>query len=586
MKTEFDNGATLGQLLRFLRPLRALMAFSITMRILNQSLGIALITGACAGVMVMAGHALPGGYASVSLGTMAFALAMLGLVKGLCRYLEQFSGHAVAFHLLSLLRHRLYERLELLAPAGLGHLRSGDVISRVISDVDRMEIFYAHTIAPALTALVVPPLTLVALAFLDARLALVTIPFLLAVGVLVPWGTYWLGRRAADQSRAAVAELNAHFVDSLQGVREVIASGYETERLAEIRRRGERLAQHQSGLARAGAWQILLSDLLIGLGLVTALYLGAQAVAAGMLTVLELVMAITLVIGAFVPLLGISNLIPDLAQALSGAQRLFALMNQQPEINEQEGRRDVDLTDAALTFRNVSFAYRTRPDQAVLRDVSFAIAPGETVALVGPSGTGKSTIVQLLLRFWEPGAGVIWLGGHRIDHLAPELLRAHIAVVSQHTHLFHASIRDNLRLAQPDATDAELIAAARLANLHDFIHALPQGYDTMVGEMGATLSGGQRQRMAIARAILKDAPFLVLDEATAHLDADNEQAILQSLRVWLAQPCRHGRRTLLVIAHRASSLAQADRILRLEEGRIVEEFSSPGNSNTTASQEA
>lgn len=560
---------TLLRLLGMVKRLWAVMAVSTLMRALNYGSGIAILALGAWGI----GQALldPGRVAPLPL---LLALAGLGALKGVFRYLEHFTGHYVAFHLLAMLRNRLYQALEPLAPAGLMAARSGDVISRAVGDVDRIEVFYAHTIAPVLNAVLVPALALAALGWFDPRLAWTLLPFLLTAGVLAPWLSDRLARRDSRRLRAAVAQVSAHLTDSIQGLREILAFGGETCRREEIRQRGEQLTHIQRRVTAAAGLQDALSDLAIGAGILSVLTVALRLVGEGALALTDLPPILALATTIFGPVVATSSVLHEFNQAMESAARLFALMDQQPVVRDSVTIPAPETAAPSVHFEDVVFHYpapstsgngHNRPPPApVLSGLSFDAPAGHTVALVGPSGAGKSTVVNLLLRFWDVEQGRVRIGPYDVRAFSQEDLRRQIAVVSQHAHIFNLTLRENLRLGNPAAGDAEIERAVRRASLHDFIASLPEGYETVVGEMGVNLSGGQRQRIAIARAFLKDAPILVLDEPTSNLDAETEQAIQDAIRRLMAD------RTTLIIAHRLSTVMHADEILVLAGGRIVE----------------
>jgi len=554
---------TLLRLLGMIRSLWGVMIFSVTMRTLNQLGGIAILTYGAWGV----GSIIRDG--SVTLRPLIITLVIMGMLKGIFRYLEQFSGHYVAFHLLAHIRNKLYEKLEPLAPAGLMKSRSGDVISRAIADVNRIEVFYAHTIAPATVAILAPAVALYALAQFDILLVWILLPFLLGVGLIAPWISDRLGNRYSLQLRPIAADVSAHLTDSVQGLREIVAFGYGDKRKKEIRDGGERLARAQSKLAHVTGIQNAATDIFISLGILSVVAAGLALVQQGALDILHLPAVLALSTTIFVPVLASSNVIHEFNQAMSGATRLFEIMDQAPVVKDEAVALPPEPIVHSIHFKNVSFSYPKRGEgddktAPTLKEIDFDIPVGKTTALVGPSGSGKSTIVNLLLRFWDVDEGEVRIGDYDLRHYPQEELRRKIAVVSQQTHIFNLSIKENLLLGNPKATKKELEEVARLANIHEFISSLPEGYDTVVGEMGAKLSGGQRQRLAIARALLKDAPILILDEATSNLDSETEKEIQNSLSHLMQG------RTTLVIAHRLSTVLDADEILVLEKGEIVE----------------
>jgi ATP-binding cassette subfamily C protein CydC len=557
---------TLHRLLRTLKPFAGLLAASTLFRLINQALGIALIVTAVWGLVAVA--KFPG---QVSVWNFALVLTGLGMLKGIFRYLEQYSGHYVAFRLLLVLRHRLFEKLEALAPAGLAGARSGDFVSRAVSDIERVEVFYAHTIAPVIIAAILPAATLAVLWQFSSTMALAMIPFIVLTGAIVPWLTFRLTKTAAGDVRKGIAALTASFADNLQGVRETLIFGCERLKADEIRGVGSALAGAQKSLARSGASQIGLSDFIIGSGTLAAILIGASQVHSGLLVAWDFPIALALAICAFLPLLGITNLIPDLDQALTSADRLFEILERpEPAVWQGEQIKPQSPAPSQFAFESVSFHYPGTSEN-VLYNLSFRIQPGQITALVGASGAGKSSIVNLLLGFWKPTSGAIQVAGTDARNYLPEALRDYFAVAPQRIHLFNQSLRENLLLGKPDATQGEIEKAASLAGIHGFITSLPSGYDTKAFEAGQRLSGGQRQRIALARAFLKDAPILVLDEATSNLDAETEAEILENLHLWIAEAPEGKTRAVLLITHRLSGARMADHIVVLHRGQVEEE---------------
>jgi ATP-binding cassette, subfamily C, bacterial CydC len=560
---------TLLRLLGMVRGLWWVMGVSTLMRALNYGSGIAILALGAWGI----GQILlyPGRIVPLPL---LLTLVGLGALKGVFRYLEHFTGHYVAFHLLATLRNRLYQALEPLAPAGLMQARSGDVISRAVGDVDRIEVFYAHTIAPVLNAVLVPALALAALSRFDPRLAWTLLPFLLVVGLFAPWLSDHLARRDSLRLRTTVAQVSAHLTDSIQGLREILAFGGEERRRQEIRLWGKELTDLQQRVTAAAGLQDAISDFAIAAGILSVLAVGIRLIHEGTLTIAALPPVLALATMIFGPVVATSSVLHEFNQAMESATRLFTLMDQPPVVRDAVTASLPEAVEPAIHFEDVAFHYpstvppgnghRLIPSAPVLSCLSFDVPAGHTVALVGPSGAGKSTMVNLLLRFWDVERGQVRIGPYDVRAFAQEDLRRRIAVVSQQAHIFNASIKENLRLGNPAAGDAQIERAARLASIHDFIAALPEGYETVVGELGVKLSGGQRQRIAIARAFLKDAPILVLDEPTSNLDAETERAIQTAIRRLMRD------RTTLIIAHRLSTVVQADEILVLDGGRIVE----------------
>lgn len=571
----------LSRLLTILSPLWGVMTISIAARVLNFLCGASLLAfGVYAVSRLLVDDSLP---FEVVIG----GLATLSLLKGFFRYVEQYTGHYVAFHLLARLRFLFYTALEPQVPAVLARLRSGDVVSRMSADVDRIEPFYAHTIAPFFTAVIAPVVVLIVLCFIHPAFALTVFPFLLLVGLAIPWWVQRINRQPSMQSRVAAGHVNALLTDSLQGLRDTLAFNDGERRKQVLRRAGEVVKEAQSKLGQIGAVQNGIVEMLIVSGAFAVLGIGVFLFEASSISLTDLAVATALSWMAFQPLLGVTGVINDFSVAMTSAARVFELMDLPPAVRDPVVKQPFPSGKLDITFESVSFAYPTGPSnltgtaqsngrtsstgfpngqhRQAVQDVSFAIPFGRKVALVGESGAGKSTLIALLLRFWDPDAGRILINGTDIRQFSLEDLRAHVAVVSQQTYIFNTSIHENIRLGRPGASETEVIRAAKRAYLHDFILSLPHGYDTQVGEMGNRLSGGQRQRLALARAFLKDAPILVLDEATANLDPETEQEIQLALRDAMAG------RTVIIVAHRLSTLRDVDEILVFEQGKLVEQ---------------
>jgi ATP-binding cassette subfamily C protein CydCD len=497
---------------------------------------------------------------------LGLLLALIPLSSGL-HYLESWLAHDLAYRLLAELRVHVYEVLDRLAPAYLYRRRSGDLVSLVTADVETVELFFAHTIAPGFVAVMVPGTVLAVLSYFAWPLALVLLPFLLLVG-LSPVIAGRVQDRLSRDLRAQLGEVNAQMVDSVQGLKEIVAFGRGPWQLAAIQANGERLNRMRLHFLNHLGFENVLVDALTGTGGLVVLTVGAGLVAQGQLAASVLPVLTLLALASFVPVSEVAKIGKELAESLASARRLFAVEDEPVRVTDGPGVAwSPDGQEAEIPlirYDDVTFAYGVGEPPA-LRHLSFDIRAGQTVALVGRSGSGKTTAAHLLLRFWDPDSGRILLGGHELQGFALDDLRRRIALVSQDTYLFNASVRENLRIGRPEATAAELIQAARQANAHEFILQLPEGYDTTLGERGVRLSGGQRQRLAIARAILKDAPILILDEATSHLDSENERIVHQALRRLMAG------RTTLMIAHRLSTVREADLIVVLDAGAVLEQ---------------
>ncbi|WP_051716362.1 ABC transporter ATP-binding protein [Streptomyces bikiniensis] len=471
-------------------------------------------------------------------------------------------AHVAAFRALADTRAKVFAAFERLSPGYMLERRSGDLGSAAVSDVEQIELFFAHTLSPLAVASTVPVATTIALGWFHWSLACVLVPIL----VLLASVPTWLRRHAerhGHELRDSLGRMSADTTDTFQGLRELVNFGAHAQRLGLLRTQGARLARAKSAHGRRGGIEYAATDTIALLGMLAVLVLGARLVVLDELDRSLFPVAVVLAAMAMVPVLKVTEVARELSMVAAAAERINALLEAPAPVSDLVTEAPRGPVEPHVRFDAVTFSYREDLRPAVA-EVGFEIRPGETVALVGHSGAGKSTCANLLLRFWDVTAGSVSVGGHDVRAFPQEDLRRLMTLVPQDTFLFNTSVRENIRLGRADASDAEVEAAARAAQAHDFITTLPDGYDTVAGELGALMSGGQRQRVAIARALLKDAPILVMDEAVSNLDAASEQAVTRAM-----DEARHGR-TTLVIAHRLSTILTADRIVVISGGRVAE----------------
>lgn len=494
-------------------------------------------------------------------GGLAIALAVLAPLSGLLHWLKSWLAHDMAFRLLAEMRIDAFRKLDALAPAYLTRRRTGDLMALATHDIELVEYFFAHTVAPAFVAILVPAVVVAALATANGWLAVALVPFLLAVGL-----SPFLMRKRVDklgsQAREAAGELGAFAVNSVQGLGEIVAFQQEKLRGDKLDQLSQRHISLRLPFFSELTLQHAILEVLTGLGGLAVVVVGAVLSTQGALDPGLLPLMTILAMAAFLPVSEIAQIGRQLADTLGATRRVYALANEPIPVRDGPGV-PVMRGAAALSLDKVTFTYPGQTRRA-LSDVSFDIPAGKTIALVGTSGAGKTTTAQLLMRFWDPDSGRILLNGADLRDYKLDALRGLVALVAQDTYLFNDTLRANILIARPEATDVELQAAIEHASLGELVAALPDGLDSPVGERGTSLSGGQRQRVAIARAFLKDAPILILDEATSHLDAVNEQAVRRALDVLKAD------RTTIVIAHRLSTVRDADLIVVLDEGRVAE----------------
>ncbi|AHG64966.1 ABC transporter ATP-binding protein/permease [Advenella mimigardefordensis] len=495
--------------------------------------------------------------------TLIIALLVVAPLAALFHWLESWLAHAMAYKLLANMRIDLYDKLEQLAPAYLLERRSGDLVSLATQDVEMIEYFYAHTIAPAIVSVLVPATVLGFLAVYSWPVALALLPFL-AYALLSPVRSRRRIDALGEQARQSLGEMSAHLTDTIQGMADLTAFQ------ATARRRKQFLDIAQS---YSGQRQAILNDLsaqsawfevAMGLGGLAVAVTGALLANAGTLDPTMVPLLVLVAVATFLPVSEISQVSRQLADTVAASRRLHVVHQEPVPVGDGPSRLAPASQGLSIEFDQVSFRY-TPTSRLTLDALTFSLAPGTTTALVGASGAGKSTIASLLLRFWDASTGTIRIGGTDIRQLELDNLREHVALVTQDTYLFNDTLAANIRLARPDASDAEVNNALASAALSGFVASLPQGLDTLVGERGTQLSGGQRQRIAIARAFLKNAPILILDEATSHLDSLSEMQVRDALALLMRE------RTSLIIAHRLSTIRDADQILVLDDGKLIEQ---------------
>jgi ATP-binding cassette subfamily C protein CydCD len=557
----YSWGRVLRQLFKFAAPwkVRLVATFILGVFRVLAFIGVSLLS-ALAAVAVRNGS----DYSNwlIALGIVAVAAAVL-------HWLESWLAHDMAFRLLSEMRIALFRKLDSLAPAFMLRRRSGDLINLATHDIEMVEYFFAHTITPVFVAALVPTLVLVLLAGFDFRLALGLLPFLILV-VCMPVVLRGRIDQLAGRARQVLGALSAHTVESLQGLGELLAYQATTKRREQFVELIEQHHRERIPFFREMTRHIVITDLLTMMAGLVVILISVSLVAVGKLDAVYLPLLALASMAAFLPVIEISDAGRQLAETFAATNRLIQVHDSEPAVSDDvlqsnENQEMLPVGKALdIEFSNLVFHYDEQ-DAAALNQINLHIPAGSTVAIVGASGAGKSTIAHLLLRFWDPQQGQIRISGQDIRGLTLEHLRLHVALVAQDTYLFNDSLRANLLMARPGADDAELMQAVQRAELHDFVSQLPRGLDTRVGERGYALSGGQRQRVSIARAFLRDAPILVLDEATSHLDAISEQAVHRALKELMQN------RTTLVIAHRLATVRDADQIVVMSGGQQLEQ---------------
>lgn len=508
-------------------------------------------------------------------------MAVIAVLRGVLHYAEQYCNHFIAFKLLAIIRHKVFAALRKLCPAKLEGRDKGNLISIITTDIELLEVFYAHTISPIAIAVLTSLVVVIFIGGYHPAAGVFALAAYLVVGVVIP---LWNGRRGGDsgmQFRTGFGELNSFVLDSLRGLDETIQYQQGAKRAAEMQTRSDGLAGMQKKLSRMEGSQRSVTNLVILLASFGMLFLTLRLYGQGSIVYDGVLTCTIAMMGSFGPVVALSSLSNNLNQTLASGERVLSILEEKPQVEEVEGEwkpgtgvqsgatlaADVVKRDAAgegWTFsgadaEHVTFAYE---DETILDDYSLEIPAGKILGIHGASGSGKSTLLKLLMRFWDVNSGTLHVDGEDVRKIPTKHLRDMESYVTQETHLFHDSIANNIAIGKPGATREEIMEAARKASIHDFIMRLPKGYDTEVGELGDTLSGGEKQRIGIARAFLHDSPFLLMDEPTSNLDSLNEGIILKSLRESAEE------KTVVLVSHRKSTMNVADVVFEMKEGRI------------------
>lgn len=530
---------------------RGRLALSIALGALAVGFGVALMT--TAGYLISRAAEQP---PILALTTTIVLVRFLALARPLARYLERLASHDVALRALGRVRATVYERIEPLAPAELEPFRRGDLVSRMVADVDALQGLYLRALGPLVVATVVSLACVVAVAAVLPTAAVVLACGLASAGVGVPLLAARLGRRAVRRQAAARGELTAELVELLRGAPELVAYGREEDALARVRHADRELVRLGRRDALVAGLADALSVLVAGLTTVGVLVVAVAAHDAGTLDRILVAALALLALSSFDAVSPLPSAARELSATLASGRRVLDLTDREPRVADPTEPTPAPAGPVTVALEGVTAAYPYEASPA-LEDFYLRLTPGSRVALVGPSGAGKTTVTNLLLRFLDPRKGRVTIDGVDVRALSQEHVRRTFALAGQEAHVFDSSIRENLRLARPEATDEELRGALRRARLKDWVETLPHGLDTLVGEEGGQLSGGQRQRLVVARALLTDAPVLVLDEPTAHLDGPTAEALVADVLDAADD------RSVLLITHRPEGLELVDRVVTI-----------------------
>ena len=548
------NGfVVMGHLLKLVTPLAHIMAFTITMGTLGFLAAIFIMVLGAMGLVNLLNFDT-----HLSFSGILTALIVLAVARGALRYLEQMSGHYIAFKLLALLRDKVFSSLRRLAFVKLQDKQAGQLVSLVTNDIELLEVFYAHTIAPIMIAFFTSAILLLVFGHLSGWFILVAFAAYLTVGVILPIITTKLAREDGRRYRELVGEMNDFFLDSVRGMKEIQLFGYAKQRLDEIQQRSQKIDTAFERIKDQEAKVRVYTEVAVSAFNIIMLFTGLILFSLDKIDFSAFLIGVILLMSSYGPVIALSNLSSNLLQTLASGERVLSLLAEEPELKDVE--RAVDLKEVSrIDVENVNFAYG---EEQILSDVSLSVKKGEILGIHGRSGSGKSTLLKLLMRFYDPKSGSIKINGEILPNINTRSLRDNMAYITQQTYIFNETIEENIRLARRDATLDEIMEAAKKASIHDFILSLPEGYQTKMTELGGNLSDGEKQRIGIARAFLHNAPIILLDEPTSNLDSLNEAMILKSLLNVKAE------KLIILVSHRQSTMAICDQVIGIENGRM------------------
>ena len=553
--------AIMGALIGLVKPLLPIMCLAIVLGIIGYLCAIFLTIlagyGLLHALLDTMGIAVSTGLLSISMGKLFALLVFLAVCRGLLHYGEQYCNHFIAFKLLAIIRNQVFAALRRLCPAKLEGRDRGNLISILTSDIELLEVFYAHTISPIAIAIGTCAIMVIFIGSHSLAGGLLALVGYVVVGAVIP---IVMGRKGAQrgmEQRNAFGDLNSFVLDSLRGLDETIQYDNGAARMQQMNDRSAAYAELQKDLNRLEAMQRSVTNLVILLFSLGMLLMMLHFYQTDAVTFVQMLICVIAMMGSFGPVVALSNLSNNLNQTLASGERVLAILEEEPKVQEVVDGKNTTFSGAEAA--HISFSYER---EQILKDYSIMLPQKKIIGIHGASGSGKSTLLRLLMRFWDVEEGSISISGTDIRELNTANMRDMESYVTQETYLFHDSIANNIAIGKQGATREEIIEAAKKASVHDFIVSLPQGYDTQVGELGDTLSSGERQRIGIARAFLHDAPFLILDEPTSNLDVLNEGIILKSLR----ETCQD--KTVVLVSHRASTMHVADISYEMNQGRL------------------
>lgn len=545
----------MARLLKVLKPLTPVMMITITFGILGFLAAIAITTFGAIAISTSLGIDM-----GVSFKTCISIIIICGIGRGFLRYIEQYSGHYIAFKILAILRDDVFKKLRKLSPSKLETKEKGNLISVITSDIELLEVFYAHTIAPIVIAVGVSTIMTIVLFSINTYYGILAVIFYIIIGYIIPVLSSKYGNKAGVEYREEFAKTNSFLLDSLKGIKEILLFDQGTKRLNKINENSDKLNKKLKDIKTHEGIIKALTDVTIMMAIIVFLFVGIGLYQENVVNIGQVIVAIVLLSSSFGPLVVLSNLSNNLVHTFACAQRLFNILDETPSVKEVDGECSLECNE--IKIDNLKFSYKER-NEKLLRSINLNIKKGDKVAIVGESGCGKSTLLKLIMRFWDVNSGSIYIDGKNIKNIPTKGLRKTQSLVTQETFLFNDTIENNVKIGNPKASLEDVIKACKKASIHNFITTLPEGYKTNVGELGGNLSSGEKQRLGIARAFLHNSEVLILDEPTSNLDTLNEAEILRSIN----DECKD--KTVIMVSHRKSSAAICDKKVYVKNNTLV-----------------
>ena len=533
------------------------LGFIMLLAVINGSFGFVCAMGVTVfgaiGIAKIIGETI-----TMSYGLIIGLIISCGVLRGILRYFEQYSNHYIAFKLLAVLRDKIFGALRVLCPAKLESKQKGNIIAMITSDIETLEVFYAHTISPICIAVLVSISVIIFVGIISSwYLAIVAVLGYIIIGIALPLVLSRKIKESGVKYREEFASFNGYFLDSIKGIKDIVFNNAGAERETEVNRRSILLlSETKHSITSATA----ITEFFVSLFIIITLVVGIVLVYCNIFSIGKMIIGVVAVFSSFGPVIALSALPGNLTQTFASGDRVLNLLEEKPVVEEIKDGKSLEYEK--LNVNDLSFSYVNNIE--VLNDIKMSAGKGEIVGIIGESGSGKSTFLKLLLRFWQKEKGTIAYNGIDIDKINSENLLDFVTMVSQNTYLFNESIEYNLRIAKPTATYEELKNACEMASIHDFIMTLPEGYQTKVGSLGDNLSAGEKQRIGLARAFLKGSELILLDEPTSNVDSINEGIILKALKE------QKNKKSIILVSHRESTMAVADRIYKVENGLMKE----------------